>query len=554
MASKHERPTQGLVRYSSRRLPRLPNAAPIHRTMRTRTSLTLAILALLSACGGDAATLSPLRFDPAHSGYVPPRFTDAGRLERIQGLLPAVRGVFERNAHDNHYPGHAFGLLVDGELVLADGLGVVNLRTQEPVTADSGFHIASMTKSFTAMAILKLRDAGQLSLQDPVVSYIPELRRHQYPTSDSPHITIENLMTMTSGFPEDNPWADRHLEDSDQVFMGVLEEGLSMSTVPSTGYEYSNLGYGMLGTVITRVSGQRYQDYITDEILVPLGMEDTHWEYTNVPAERLALGYLWKDGQWVPEPMLHTGAFGAIGGLITSINDFSKYVAFQLSAWPPRSDPDDGPVKRSTVREMHRPATQRLSPDAKSPDGAPCPSMRGYGYGLFARTDCHGVRRIEHTGGLPGFGSNYQFFPEHGVAIISFSNHRYGSSRPAHEEVGQLLFDGAQLPPRELPASDILEERVPQLVQLLTTWDVELGNEILADNFYLDQSRGDRMRSVQKLLDEAGPILSVDPIQAVNQLRGTFVIRARDKDLRVYFTLSPKRHAGVQRLDVSRMP
>lgn len=521
--------------------------------MRIRTLPLLATLTLLSACGGDGGTLGPLRFDFAQSGNKPAQFTDAGRMERIKAVLPAIREVFESNAADNHYPGHAFGILVDGELVLADGLGVVNLETMEPVTADSEFHIASMTKSFTAMAILKLRDAGQLSLQDPVVKHIPELRRHRYPTSDSPLITIENLMTMTSGFPEDNPWADRHLEDSDRVFMEFIEAGLSMSTTPSTTYEYSNLGYGMLGTVITRVSGRRFQDYITDEILVPLGMDDTYWEYENVPADRLAQGYLWKDGQWASEPMLHTGAFGAIGGLITSIHDFSKYVSFHLTAWPPRSDLDEGPVKRSTVREMHRPATQRLSPDAKSADGAPCPSMRGYGYGLFARTDCHGVRRIEHTGGLPGFGSNYQFFPEHGVAIISFSNHRYGSSRTAHEQVGQLLFDRAQLPARELPVSDILRERVPQVLQLLKTWDVELGAEILADNFYLDESREDRMRTALKLLAEAGPILSVDPIQAENQLRGTFVIRARDRDLAVYFTLSPERDARVQRLGVRRL-
>lgn len=522
--------------------------------MSIRTSLPLATLTVLFACGGDGGTLGPLRPDLAHLRYRPARFTDVGRVERIQALLPEVREVFERNARENHYPGHAFGLLVDGELVLADGLGVLNVQTQEPATADSEFHIASMTKSFTAMAILKLRDVGQLSLQDPVAKHIPELRRHLYPTTDSPHITIENLMTMTSGFPEDNPWADRHLEDSDQTFMRVIEAGLSMSTAPSTGYEYSNLGYALLGTVIARVTGRPYQDYITDEILVPLGMRDTYWEYTDVPAERLAQGYLWKDGDWVSEPMLHTGAFGAIGGLITSINDFSKYVAFHLSAWPPRSEVDQGPVKRSTVREMHRPATQRLSPDARSADGAPCPSMRGYGYGLFARTDCHGVRRVEHTGGLPGFGSNYQIFPEYGFAIISFANHRYGSSRSAHEEVGQLLFDGAQLPARELPASDILMERVPQVVRLLKTWDVELGNEILADNFYLDRSREDRMEAVKKLLDEAGPILSVDPIQAKNQLRGTFVIRARDGDLAVYFTLSPKRNAGIQRLDVKKLP
>ncbi|QDV06401.1 Penicillin-binding protein 4* [Planctomycetes bacterium Poly30] len=518
--------------------------------MRTQHPFWLALLAWLSGCGGHGAALGPITPQAVLPGFEPARFTDPERRARIEAVLPEIRALFERNARDHHYPGHAFGVLVDGELVLADGVGFVNLETREPVTADSEFHIASMTKSFTSMAILKLRDEGELSLQDSVVDYLPEIRNLRYPTSDSPPITLANLMTMSSGFPEDNPWADRHLEDSDAEFMAFLEAGLSMSTVPSTGYEYSNLGYGMLGTIITRVAGRPYQDYITDEILAPLGMNETYWEYEDVPADRLAQGYLWQDGEWIPEPMLHTGAFGAIGGLITSIHDFGKYVAFHMSAWPAHSGPDDGPVKRSTLREMHSPTHLRLSPDAKDASGAPCPSMRGYGYGLIARTDCRGVRRIEHTGGLPGFGSNYQFFPDHGVAILSFSNHRYGASRPAHEAVGQLLFEKAQLPERVLPISDTLRSRVPQVVELMKTWDMALGDEILADNFYLDEPRELRMASVQKLLQEAGPILSVDPIVPVNQLRGTFVIRAMNQDLRVFFTLSPEREARVQRLDV----
>lgn len=512
--------------------------------------LLLAALSPLIACAGGGRSITPPSLHEVRDDYEPARFVDPGRRLRIEAILPRIAEVFERNASDGHYPGHAFGILVDGELVLADGLGTLNLETQAPVTADSLFHIASMTKSFTSMAILKLRDAGRLALTDPVALYLPELSGLEYPTSDAPDITVENLMTMTSGFPEDNPWADRHLEDSDEEFMGFLAKGLSMSTVPSSGYEYSNLGYGMLGTIITRVSGRPYQDYITEEILRPLGMHNTYWEYEAAPPEHLAQGYLWTGSEWIPEPMLHTGAFGAIGGLITSINDFSKYVSFHLSAYPARSGSDVGPVARSTVREMHRPATAQLSPNARNASGEPCPSMRGYGMGLFARTDCRGVRRVEHTGGLPGFGSNYQFFPEHGVAIISFANHRYGSSRAAHEEVGQLLLEEARLPRRQLPVSPILEERVPQVVELLRTWSPELSEKILADNFYLDRPLDLRRSEAERLLAEAGPVLAVDPIVPRNQLRGTFMIRGTHRDLRVYFTLSPQRDARVQRLDI----
>ncbi len=523
--------------------------------MSVPSRLLLTSLTLLPACGGPGVQVTQgaaiRHAAPKYQkGYQPPVFLDSTRVSRIEAVLPEIEEVFVRNARESHYPGHAYAVLVDGELVLSGGVGTANRETQAPVTADSEFHIASMTKSFTSMAILKLRDEGLLSIQDPVVAFLPELADLSYLTNDAPAVTIEHLMTMTSGFPEDNPWADRHLEDSGEVFMGFLRNGLSMSTVPSTAYEYSNLGYGMLGTIVTRVSGRAYQDYIREEILLPLGMHDTYWEYENVPAAQLALGYHWIDGGWTREPMLHTGAFGAIGGLITSINDFSKYVSFHLSAWPPRSGADDGPVTRSTVREMHRAESMRLSPDAKNARGEPCPSMRGYGFGLIENIDCRGVRCISHTGGLPGFGSQYQFYPDHGVAVISFANRRYGSSRGAHAEVTELLFGKAGLAPRTLPVSGVLASRASQVVELILTWDEDLGMQILADNFYLDRSKAERQREAVRLLTEAGSILRTDPIEPQNQLRGTFMIRGTQRDLRVFFTLSPENEARIQRLDI----
>ena len=137
-----------------------------------------------------------------------------------------------------------------------------------------------MTKSLTAMAILKLRDEGKLRLDDPAENYIPELKAHKYLTADAPRITVRNLMTHSAGFPEDNPWGDRQLADSDADFINLIKGGISNANVPVFAYEYSNLGFAMLGHIISVVSGKPYQQYITDTILKPLGMNDTQWEYT----------------------------------------------------------------------------------------------------------------------------------------------------------------------------------------------------------------------------------------------------------------------------------
>ena len=128
-----------------------------------------------------------------------------------------------------------------------------------------------MTKSFTALAILQLRDAGKLRLDDSVHTYVPALKDVAYLTQDAPPITIRHLLTHAAGFPEDNPWGDRQLADSPDEFIELLEAGISFSNVPGVAYEYSNLGFTLLGTIITNVSGQPYQQYIRENILEPLG-------------------------------------------------------------------------------------------------------------------------------------------------------------------------------------------------------------------------------------------------------------------------------------------
>ena len=507
----------------------------------------------LSFGGSKASARQAQQANSVSAAYQEPAFADPDRLQKIAATFPELEALFKRHAEEHHYPGYAYGVVVDDALVFSGAVGVADLDSRRPVTSESKFHIASMTKSFTAMAILKLRDEGQLSLQDPVSQYVPELADQAYLTSDAPPIDIENLLTMTSGLPEDNPWADRQLEDRTEELVSLLEEGLSFSTTPSQQFEYSNLGYALLGLIISRVSGVPYQQYITEQILEPLGMTDTYWEYAEVPDDELAQGYRWEEGTWKEEPMLHTGAFGAIGGLITSLHDFSKYVRFHLSAWPPRSGPESGPVKRSTVREMHRPTAPQLVADAEDASGEPCPYLWGYGYGLVVRKDCNGVLEVSHSGGLPGFGSNYRFYPEYGLGIISMGNRTYAPARSANEEAAEVIFEKSGIEPRELPASDVLRKRAEQVVELIQTWDEELSEEILADNFYLDKSRALRMREAEEALTSAGEITSIDPLVPSNQLRGTFVMHGEREDVEVFFSLSPEPVPKVQALALRTM-
>ena len=137
-----------------------------------------------------------------------------------------------------HAPGLVYGVVADGRLVAVRGLGVQDPEAPAPVTADSLFRIASMSKAFTALAILKLRDEGKLSLDAPAEIYVPELKSWAYPTSDSPKITVRNLLTHSAGFVEDNPWGDRQQVLTEPEFTAFLKSGVPFARAPGLAMEY----------------------------------------------------------------------------------------------------------------------------------------------------------------------------------------------------------------------------------------------------------------------------------------------------------------------------
>ena len=491
--------------------------------------------------------------------YQPPVFTDSARMQKIAAAFPVIEKMYLEYAEQNHFPGFVFGVVVDGELVHSGQHGYTNIDQKASVTNQSVFRIASMTKSFTALAILQLRDAGKLRLDDSVHTYVPALKDVAYLTQDAPPITIRHLLTHAAGFPEDNPWGDRQLADSPAEFIELLEAGISFSNVPGIAYEYSNLGFTLLGTIITRVSGQPYQQYIHKNILKPLGMNDTYWEYAEVPTDQLAQGYRWAalrraEEGWQKEPLLHDGAFGAMGGLWTSLEDFSRYVALHQAAWPPRDEGGQEVLKRSSLREMQQP--QRISyfnPEHRDSDGNLCPTVAGYYAGLGWVQDCEGRVRVGHTGGLPGFGSNWLILPEYGIGLVCFANLTYAPTSAINVQVMDTLFALADPQPRQLPVSPILEQRKQELLQVLPDWQNAETSGLFAENFFLDTPLDSLRNETQRAFQKVGKIVNVHELQAENQLRGSFVIEGTTGKAEVYFTLTPQRVPLIQAFGISQV-
>lgn len=483
--------------------------------------------------------------------YTPPHFTEsfAARRSKVEAVLPQIDEAFRASAAERKFPGFVWGVVLDGELVHTGATGFADVENKIPAARDTRFRIASMSKSFTALAIMKLRDAGKLSLHDPVEKFLPEFKAVAKLTADSPPITVRHLLTMTPGFPEDNPWGDRQLAVGVKEFTAFLTGGVALSNAPGITFEYSNLAYALLGQIVAKTTSESYQRYITREILLPLGMKDTVWEFAEVPAGKLALGYRLDGAAWKLEPLLHDGVYGAMGGLLTTMDDFARYVSFHLAAWPARNDADNGIVRRASVREMHKPAEfTGLAADAKNRAGELVPSVSAYAHGLGWTTDSKRVVRVGHSGGLPGFGSIYRFYPEHGLGVIAFANLTYAGTGVAVGRASAILIEDAKLPRRVQPPSAILAARTKQIAELVQSWDPKLADALVAENFFPDRPRETWTKLAQETLAKAGAIRSVGEITPENQLRGTFPLIGELGRVNVFFTLTPEKDARLQEL------
>lgn len=477
---------------------------------------------------------------------------DAESISRIQSTKSVVEQMFREHAAANHLPGLSYGVIAGGRLVMSGSFGYINVDEKIPVDTKSVFRIASMSKSFTALAILQLRDAGKLQLDEPAETYLPELKKITYLTSDAPRITVRHLLTHSAGFPEDNPWGDRQLADTDRELMQLIENDVSFSNVPGIAYEYSNLGFALLGQIVQKVSGVPFTQYMSENVFKPLGMNNTVWDFAEAPREHLALGYGWRNDEWIDEPLLHHGSFGAMGGLITSIEDFSRYAALHLAAWPPRSDTDDGILKRSSLREMHHPWNYAgLMTDFAYADGRKCPTASAYAYGLGWRSDCEGRVFVRHSGGLPGFGSNWTMMPDYDIAVVSFDNRTYESTDAVNVNVLDAIISTAGLEPRKIPVSGILGQRQNELMEMLPDFENAESSGLFAENFFLDTPLEIRQRNTQALFADAGVIRNVGLITAENQMRGTFVVEGERQNLSVFFTLTPEKNPLIQELQIT---
>jgi len=450
-------------------------------------------------------------------------------------------------AEQEQIPGLALGIVQEGRLVHVTPLGLADREAGRRVEAGTAFRIASMTKNMTALAILSLRDQGKLQLDAPLERYIPQFAAVKPATRDSAPVTVRHLLTHTAGFVTDDPWGDRVLGLSPAELDTVIGTGHLFARPPGLAFEYSNLGYALLGRVLTSVSGEPYQAYMRRTFLDPLGMTQTTFDAPAAARGDYAWGYRLDGEIWSRERIEPDGEVGAMGGLATTVPDYARYVSFLLSAWPARDEPECGPVRRSSVREMvlwHAPPFA-----AETPPGARAGQPSAYGYGLTHSTDSLLGMRIHHAGGLPGYGSHVLMLPARGWGVFAFGSRTYAPMSRLTLEVAERLHAAA--PPLALAApSPALVRAVKAIVAAYASGRIEGGDRPFAVNFLLDTPgplRDGEFASLKQRLGE-GRLERLEPIHA---LAGRFVLACARGRLTGAVTLSPEADSGIQQLVLS---
>ena len=423
-------------------------------------------------------------------------------LPTREAVLDQISAIFRERIIQRAAPGIRFAVFDAGGIIHEGGFGDAG-TPDTPPSPHVRFRVASCTKSFTAAAVLLLRDRGLLSLDSPVTQFVTALTA-TLPSSLPEAPTIRMLLSMAGGLPTDDPWADRQESLTNDAFNEVLRAGVRFSTIPGTRYEYSNLGYALLGQVIEAVSGCSYQAFVTENLLMPLGLDETGFDPMPVNPEMRATGYRKANDQWLPQPLSGPGAFSAIGGAITTTGDLARWAGWLSAAFAPDAT-NTGPLRAASRREMQ----SIQCPMVCEPDEDL--RLKGYGYGLIIEQYPRFGVIVSHSGGYPGFSSHMRWSTRTGLGVLAFENATYsGAWLPTRAALDALLDAAATPTTPEIHPPLAVRELADGVVRLLVHgWDNTTADAIFLENVVMDRPYCERAKEFSALLERAGaPVVS----------------------------------------------
>ena len=448
--------------------------------------------------------------------------------------------------------GLVYGLVGPDGLEHSRGFGAADDDDRAPDT-ETVFPIASMTKSFIGLGALLARDRGLLDLEAPITDFFPEW----HGTIDGEPATtptIRQLLSMGGGLTEDNSWVDPFLGLSEAELVERIRPGFAYSNHPGSVFEYSNIGFTMAGLAVGKAVGRRVEDWVTDEILRPLGMHRT-WFDNRAPGSgfRRAVGYsLDTDGNWVGFPPQESDAMAAAGGMQSTIGDLAVWVGFLASAT--RTGGHDSIISRASRRELQRIHQVDIPSLQARPEGTWKFATGGYALGLFVRHDLHRGAIVSHSGGLPGFILNMVWHQGSGRGVIVLTNSHRGNPVVLSEDAlfRALAFHGTAA--RDVRLWPETRRLMTVADGLIRTWDDATAAAVFADNIDFDRPLVQRRAAIDELIAHIGGLRdgvgTPEVVSAATPADVTWSIPGERGELICMIHLTPVQPAQIQEFEV----
>lgn len=456
-----------------------------------------------------------------------------------------------RHRVEQDLPAVAYGLVHQGRLV---HVGSATMADHPEVDETTRFRAASLTKSVTAATVLMLIERGLLALQDPVADFVPQAASLSAASPDAP-ARIVHLLSMTAGLPTDDPWIDELDDLSSEALLDLVASGVVSVRPPGTDYEYSNVGYALLGSVIAAVTGTDFREVIAEEVLGPVGMDGSGFAVP--PQELRVAGHRSVDGEPVTIPLdeeIPLGAFAASGGLWSSVRDLARW----LGALDAGLSGEPGVLPSTVLRQMAAPRTLvRL--DRRRVADEDIAVAHGYGMGLFVSTYSDVGRVVFHQGGSPGFGAELRWHAASRWGVVAMANRGYASlQHPARRTLQRIVGTHRDRIRHEAAWRSLLPATIEAMdwaEALLAAWDDEDFARLGASTLDRQRPRGARRHAFEAVARARGPftrdnssLRSTSPAHALWRMEG------KHGDAWLEVLLTPTAPVRVQQLGVLDHP
>lgn len=365
--------------------------------------------------------------------------------QTIEGLQQAVRRILD----EYNVAGAGIALVSKDGVIWSGGIGDADVAAGRPITAETVFRLGSTSKTLIAMALLKLQEEGKLSLENKVKDIVPEITIVN-PWEQSDPVRIVHLLEHTSGFDDMEPAEIYNLEDPPDISLSdVLQRFQGAQRVrwrPGTRMSYSNPGYGLAGYIVEKVSGQKFEEYVKQELLEPLRMNNSDFRLSDSNQKLLAQGY-----NKFRQPLEYRNIYLCpAGDLKSSPADMAQLIRLFLN--------------RGKVAEIQllRPESIARMEEVQTTEAAHAGLKKGYGLGLFAEM---GGGRVwyGHHGAILGFLSTFQYSPQQGVGYVVLMNR---ISVEAWNGLKNLLSEylAREQPTRSFPQIELSETQLSEYV------------------------------------------------------------------------------------------